>query len=389
MKFFHLSDLHIGLKLYERDLSEDQKFIFEEILNEVRLKNPDAILIAGDIYDRSMPAAESVELFDFFISSLHQIAPDCAIMMISGNHDSADRVNLFRNVLKDEHIYMIGKPPQRKGEHIEKVVLHDEYGPVNFYLLPFVHPSLVRSVVNADEDGSKERNLSYDETIHRLIAGEDIDTNERNVLLSHQFYFPAGSKPEDVERTEIERRTVGNIDAVRSDVLKLFDYAALGHIHRPMKVGSERWRYSGTPLACSLSEEGQKKGIVYVKLKEKGIISIDILPLKPKHELRTITGKLEEVLRQPSFDYVRVKLTDDVEMDAVEIRDRIKNAFPNYLEIRHGDIKPTYLSYEFTDKEASDALTDPLMLCEGFLGGLDEDEKEILRDVINFKTEER
>lgn len=161
---------------------------------------------------------------------------------------------------------MTGMPPQTEEDHIEKVVLQDEYGSVNFYLLPFVKPSMVKLIVGTDENGN---NLSYNETIHRLIDREEIDETQRNILVSHQFYLPSGESAEEVERMDSEIRTIGNIDQVSADILKKFDYAALGHIHKPMKVGSEFYRYCGTPLACSVSEAGQSKGIIMVDIKTK------------------------------------------------------------------------------------------------------------------------
>ena len=257
MKFFHLSDLHIGLKLIGRDLREDQEYILNQIVEIVVREKPDAIVIAGDIYDKAIPSAEAVEVFDRFASELAAAVPNAEIMMISGNHDSAPRVNVFRSVLEKQRIHMVGNPPQRPEDFLEKVTLRDEYGNVNFYLLPFVKPSMVKQIVGSDENGN---NLSYDATIHKLIERETIDPSERNVLVSHQFYLPVSMDPDKMERMDSEVRTVGNIDAVKADILERFDYAALGHIHKPMKVGSEVYRYCGTPLACSVSEAQQPKG---------------------------------------------------------------------------------------------------------------------------------
>ncbi|MDY5113059.1 MAG: exonuclease SbcCD subunit D, partial [Bilifractor sp.] len=287
MKFFHLSDLHIGLKLINRDLGEDQRFILREIVEKAEAEKPDAVLIAGDIYDKSVPSAEAVEIFDDFISGLRKAVPDAEIMMISGNHDSAPRVNLFRRILNRERIHMIGIPPQSEEDHVEQVTLRDEYGAVHFYLLPFVRPSMVRNVIGVKEDGS---GFSYDETIHRLLDREEIDTRERNVLVSHQFYLPKGANATDVERMDSEILTIGNIDRVTADVLQRFDYAALGHIHKPMRVGSEYARYCGTPMACSVSEAGQQKGIVEVNLGRKGERSVSVLPLTPLRQIRIVRG---------------------------------------------------------------------------------------------------
>lgn len=380
MKFFHLSDLHIGLKLFNRDLLEDQQYILKQITEITIKERPDAIVIAGDIYDKAVPSAEAVAVFDEFIANLTAAVPDTAIMMISGNHDSAPRVNVFRSVLSKQKIYMIGVAPQKADEYIEKVTMQDAYGTVNFYLLPFVKPSMVKSVVGTDENGN---NFSYNETVRKLIERETVDGSERNVLVSHQFYLPKGTDAEGVERMDSEIRTVGNIDEVSADILHKFDYAALGHIHKPMKVGSEYYRYCGTPLACSVSEAGQKKGIIVVEMQEKGSVLTDVIPLEPLRQVRVIKGDLEEVLKQSCNDYVTVILTDKVDLNVIDMQDRIRNAFPNLLEIR----RETLRKADYSKKFAAEKNLDPFELCCSFLGEMDDSEIELLRDVINTVQE--
>ena len=379
MKFFHLSDLHIGLKLMNRDLREEQMDILRQVTDLAREEQPDAIVIAGDIYDKAVPAAEAVEVFDSFITELKRAVPEAEMMLISGNHDSGLRLNCFREILDEQKVHMIGLPPRREEEYIEKVTFQDEFGPVNFYLLPFVKPSMVKQIVGVDENGN---NLSYDATLHKLIAREEVNTAERNVLVSHQFYLPVGENAESVERMDSEIRTVGNIDAVASDVLEAFDYAALGHIHKPMKVGSELYRYCGTPLACSVSEVGQQKGVIMVEIGEKDSktsVKITVLPLKPLREVRIIKGSLEEVLAQACEDFVTVILTDRVDLDIMDMQDRIRMAFPYLLEIRREVLrKADYSEQLMVEKEQ-----DPFELCCSFLKDLDDEEKTILRDVIH------
>lgn len=382
MKFFHLSDLHIGLKLLNRDLSEDQEYILNEITALAGREQPDAVLIAGDIYDKAVPSAEAVEMFDRFVTNLREAVPDAEIMMISGNHDSAPRVNIFRGILRRQRLHMIGVPPTKPEEHIEKVVLEDEFGPVNFYLLPFVRPSAVKAVTGVAENGN---NLSYNDAVHRLIEREAVDVSARNVLVSHQFYLPAGQSAESVERMDSEIRTVGNIDEIGADVLQPFDYAALGHIHKPMKVGSEFYRYCGTPLACSVSEAGQQKGILEVTMGEKGQVSVDVLPLVPLREIRVIRGTLKEVLEQGCDDYVRAVLTDKTDLDVFDMQDRLRHAFPNLLEIRREGIRTADYSAEYTEEAA----LNPFELCCSYLKDLEEEEKELLREVINRAEEGR
>lgn len=376
MKFFHLSDLHIGLKLMNHDMREDQEYILSEVIEVAGREKPDAIVIAGDIYDKAVPSAEAVEVFDQFLEKLTEAVPEAVIMMISGNHDSAPRIDCFRKVLSNQKVYMVGQPPRTEEEYIEKVILEDKDGKVNFYLLPFVKPSMVKQVVGVDENGN---NLSYNETLHRLIGREKINSDERNVLVSHQFYLPSGKNAEDVERMDSEMRTVGNIDEVSADVLEKFDYAALGHIHKPMKVGSELYRYCGTPLACSVSEAQQQKGIIMVEMGVKGEVKTTILPLEPLRQVKVVKGTLEEVLKESCKDYVTVILTDKVDLDVIDMQERIRLAFPNLLEIRRENQRKT----DYTRTLQTEELLDPYELCCSFLKDLDEEEKMILQDVLH------
>lgn len=377
MKIFHLSDLHIGLKLINRDLREDQEYIFDQIVDYIKREKPQALVIAGDIYDKAVPSAEAVEVFDHLIGNLMTAEPDLTVMIISGNHDSGPRVNCFRSVLSRQRLHMVGVPPRKETEKIEKVTLQDSYGNVNFYLLPFVKPSMVKEITGTDENGN---NLSYNDTIHRLIEREEINQNERNILVSHQFYLPAGKKADDVERMDSEIRTVGNIDEISADILERFDYAALGHIHKPMKVGRDIFRYCGTPLACSVSEAGQQKGILMVDIFEKEKEpEITVLPLNPLRQIRVLKGKLEEVLKQGCEDYVTVILTDKVDLDVIDMQDRLRLAFPRLLEIRREGQRRNILKTSLEEQK----LLDPFQLCCSFLKDADEAEKELLMDVIH------
>ena len=376
MKFFHLSDLHIGLKLMNHDMREDQEYILSEVIEVAGREKPDAIVIAGDIYDKAVPSAEAVEVFDQFLEKLTEAVPEAVIMMISGNHDSAPRIDCFRKVLSHQKVYMVGQPPRTEEEYIEKVILEDKDGKVNLYLLTFIKPSKEKKVVGVDENGN---NLSYNETLHRLLGREKINSDERNVLVSHQFYLPAGKKAEEIERMDSEIRTVGNIDEVSADVLEKFDYAALGHIHKPMKVGSELYRYCGTPLACSVSEAQQQKGIIMVEMGVKGEVKTTILPLEPLRQVKVVKGTLEEVLKESCKDYVTVILTDKADLDVIDMQERIRLAFPNLLEIRRENQRKT----DYTRTLQTEELLDPYELCCSFLKDLDEEEKMILQDVLH------
>lgn len=380
MKLFHISDLHIGLKLMNRDLLEDQRYILNQVIAYAKQEKPDAILIAGDVYDKAIPSAEAVEFFDDFLSELHEQAPTSEIMIISGNHDSAPRLDIFRSILSKQRVHMIGMPPQREDEHIECVTLQDEHGDVNIYLLPFVRPSMVKAIVGVDENGN---NLSYDESVRRLIAREQVDITKRNVLVSHQFYLPTGKTAEEIERADSEVKIVGNIDQVKSDVLEVFDYAALGHIHKPMKVGNEFYRYCGSPIACSISEAGQQKGIIMVELGAKDDKKTTVLPLEPLHAIRVIKGTLEEVLAQGCGDYVKVVLTDKIDLDVVDSRENLRNAFPNLLEITREGVERAHRDITLLEEENLDVFE----LCSRFLGDIEEGEGKLLQDIITTLQE--
>jgi len=377
MKFFHLSDLHIGLKLINHDLKEDQEYILQQIVETAVRRQPDAVVIAGDIYDKAVPSAEAVTLFDSFITQLSTALPHGEIMLISGNHDSAQRVNVFRQVLSHHKIHLIGLPPMEEDDYITQVSLSDEYGPVNFYLLPFVKPSMVKRITGTDENGN---NLSYDAALHALVSRETIDQSQRNVLVSHQFYLSKGGSTEDITRSDSEIITVGNIDSINGDMLEQFDYAALGHIHKPQKLnGKDCYRYCGTPLACSISEAGQTKGIIEVELLEKGIVKTTLLPLEPLHPVRKIKDTLKNILALPSADYVSITLTDKDDLDVFDMQDRLREAFPNLLEIQRDGLRQVSYQQKIT---AQDILS-PFDLCKTFLEEIDPEEEKLLTEIIN------
>lgn len=302
-------------------------------------------------------------------------------MLISGNHDSAQRVDLFRQVLARHKIHLIGLPPRRPEEYITQVTLTDSFGPVNFYLLPFVKPSMVKEITGTDAKGNT---LSYDEAVHALLSRENIDTDQRNVLVSHQFYLSTAGQ--DIVRSDSESITVGNIDSVNGDILELFDYAALGHIHKPQRLnGQDCYRYCGTPLACSISEAGQEKGIIEVELGAKGEVNTTVLPLTPLHAVRKIQDTLENVLASPSTDYVSITLTDEDDLDIFDMHDRLSAAFPNLLEIRRAvKQKVNYEGADIPQEQLS-----PFELCKTFLGELEDADEALLADIINTVQDKR
>lgn len=382
MRFFHLSDLHLGIKLYEHDLLKDQKAILDEIVALTRQYQPDAVVFAGDIYDRSVPPVEAVALFDDFMTQLRAALSNGEIMLISGNHDSAQRLDVFRSELSDRGIHMIGNPPMQKGETIERVTLTDDFGAVNFYLLPFVRPGMVRLVAGTKENGD---NLSYPEAFSRLLALSPLNPNERNVLVSHQFFLPDGGDAENIERAENEVKQVGNLDAIPASLIADFDYAALGHIHKPMKVGSETLRYCGTPMPYSLSEENQQKGILMVEMGAKGDVRTTVLPLHPVHQVRKLRATREALLSGASEDFVSICVTDAEAVEMVGLRELLRERYPNLLELRREREETVELA---ALQERTETLS-PYELCLQFAGErLNAEEKALLTEVMNAMKEE-
>ena len=330
MKFFHLSDLHIGKQLHRYNLKEDQQVILKEVITYAKELRPDAIVIAGDIYDKSVPSAEAVNVFDEFLTDLSEITPEIPILIISGNHDSPDRLKYASEILKRHHIYLAGNVPERPEEHIEKVTLHDAYGEVDFYLLPFMKPAYVKNIF---VDGTPE---TYSDAVKEIIKREKIDyKDKRNVLVSHQFYV--GEKAESPETCDSEVFSVGGIDNVDIGSVKEFDYVALGHLHGAQCIGKPEIRYCGTLLKYSVSESTQNKSLTVVTLKAKGEKpEIENYPLHPLRDVRKKKGTLDEIIKEAQEtekdDYISITLTDDI--DPYKPKEQLERIFSHILEIR-------------------------------------------------------
>lgn len=330
MKFFHLSDLHIGKQLHRYNLKEDQQVILKEVITYAKELRPDAIVIAGDIYDKSVPSAEAVNVFDEFLTDLSEITPEIPILIISGNHDSPDRLKYASEILKRHHIYLAGNVPERPEEHIEKVTLHDAYGEVDFYLLPFMKPAYVKNIF---VDGTPE---TYSDAVKEIIKREKIDyKDKRNVLVSHQFYV--GEKAESPETCDSEVFSVGGIDNVDIGSVKEFDYVALGHLHGAQCIGKPEIRYCGTLLKYSVSESTQNKSLTVVTLKAKGEKpEIENYPLHPLRDVRKKKETLDEIIKEfretEKDDYISITLTDEI--DPYKPKEQLERIFSHILEIR-------------------------------------------------------
>lgn len=311
MKFFHLSDLHIGKQLHYYSLKENQQEILHQIVERAQEYAPDAILICGDVFDKSVPSGEAYTLFDEFLNELSTKLEETPILIIAGNHDSAQRLNYASSFLEKHHIYVSVLPPQRPVEHLKKIKLQDEWGTVNFYLLPFLKPGYVRHLF---EEGIV---TDYESAVREILAREQIDYGQRNVLLSHQFYTNSGEKPQLCD-SETAVLSVGGLDNIDATVIEQFDYAALGHIHGAQMVKYPHIRYCGTPLKYSVSEEHHKKSITMVTLGKKGEEPvIETIPLIPRQEVRREKGLLKEIIERATeencHDFISITMTDEKE----------------------------------------------------------------------------
>lgn len=377
MKFFHLSDLHIGKQLHRYHMAAEQRDILNQIVALARKEQPDAVVIAGDIYDSPVPSADAVSIFDDFLTALSGIEPQLEVLIIAGNHDSAKRLDFASSILAKHKVHIAGMPPACVDVFMDRVTLVDVYGEVDFYLLPFVKPMYVRKLF--PEDG-----LTYDLAVRRLLERETIDMTRRNVIVSHQFYTAGGSEPSVCDS---EVRLVGGIENVDVSVLLPFDYAALGHIHKPQKIGKEAYRYCGTPLAYSVSEAGDNKSITVVELAEKGSAPVvRQVPLVPMRRVRKLVGTLEDVLAaatdEDRHDFVSITLTDEVE--AYQPKERLEACFDHILEIRIDNARTRSL-LSFADEDVENL--DPYEAFCSFFAEMNgremtEQEDELIRQII-------
>lgn len=322
MKLIHLSDLHLGKRVNEFSMVEDQKYILNEILKIIDQESPDGILLAGDLYDRPVPSAEAVQLFDSFLTRLAQ--RKIPVFAISGNHDSAERIAFGSYIMSDSGICM---SPVYDGK-TAKYCLKDSYGEVWIHLLPFIRPATVRHALEGEEDVEDIR--TYQEAVLAAVKHMEIDRSQRNVLLAHQFVVGA-------MQCDSEEISVGGIDQIEAEVFRDFDYVALGHIHSPQNVGSPKIRYCGTPLKYSFSEAGQQKSVTVVELGEKGSPDVREIPLTPLRDMRKLKGTYMELTSQSNYkdtntdDYVQITLTD--EEDIVDGMQKLRTIYPNLMRL--------------------------------------------------------
>ena len=336
MKFIHISDLHLGKRVYEFPMLEEQRDILEKILGIAKDERADGILVAGDVYDRQVPSAEAVQLFDWFLTALAEMG--LYVFVISGNHDSAERLAFGARLMETQRVYLA---PVFAGE-VKTVSLTDAYGELCIYLLPFIKPAYVRRFYPDREIAD------YEEALGTVMEHMSVDETKRNILLAHQFVTGAS-------RSESEEITAGGLDNVSAEHFAAFDYTALGHIHRPQSVGAATIRYCGTPLKYSFSEAGHEKSVTVVELMEKGRTDIRTIPLKPLRDLREIRGSYEEITARKYWenteteDYLHVTLTD--EEDIPEAIRKLRVIYPNIMKLDYDNRRTrSFASIEMSEK---------------------------------------
>lgn len=323
MKFLHISDLHLGKRINEFSMMEDQIFILNQILEIAQTRQADGVIIAGDIYDKPVPPAEAVKVFDLFLTKLAD--QKIKVFAVSGNHDSPERIAFGAQLMNRRGVYV---SPVYDG-NAAKVVLTDDYGELHLHLLPFLKPAIVRHVLEKERN-EEELPQSYHETVKAAVDRIEVDTEKRNILIAHQFVTGAG-------RCDSEDVSVGGLDNVDAEIFDAFDYVALGHIHSPQAVKRETVRYCGTPLKYSFSEAGQAKAAVVVECREKGQVILDTVPLVPLRDMRSIRGTYMEVTARSFYentnteDYLQITLTD--EEDVPDGLAKLRTIYPNLMQL--------------------------------------------------------
>ena len=331
MKILHTGDWHIGKLVHGLHMTADQEYILHELIDLLQREKVDVLIIAGDLYDRSVPPTEAVELLDQVLS---KIVMDLGIQVIAiaGNHDSPDRLNFGSKLLKDRGLHILGRPEKTT----KPIVLEDEYGEVCFYPIPYSEPAVVKALFN------KEESLSQDDAMKTILTPitEGLDQTKRNICISHAFVVGT----DEPETSESERPlSIGGSEYVSAEHFRPFDYVALGHLHRPQRVLNDRIRYAGSLLKYSFSEAMQNKSLTLIDLKEKGEITVELKSLEPKRDLRVIRGELEELMKEEVYslgsteDYIHAVLTDHGTL--YEPMQKLRSVYPNVLQLEREKVE--------------------------------------------------
>ncbi len=367
MKFIHISDIHIGKKVNEFSMLDDQVYILNQVIDTAVEEKADAVIIAGDIYDKSVPPSEAVEVFDKFITGLSQNG--IKIYAVSGNHDSPQRIAFGSNIMSKSGVCFSGV----YNGAAEKYVFEDEYGAVNIYLLPFIKPANVKRFYEDEEISD------YNSALKTVLESTHVNEKERNIIVAHQFVTGA-------QRSDSEEISVGGIDNVDASLFEKFDYIALGHIHGPQSMG-RNIVYSGSPLKYSFSEVKHKKAMVIVDLNEKGSIQISKKLFIPLHDMREIKGFYNDITNRENYintktdDYIRVVLKDDEEI--IDAIGRLRSIYPNIMSIDYDNVRSRNNAELFLNKADTDKSPEELF-CQLFelqnnISVTDEQMKEIKR----------
>lgn len=324
MKLMHLSDLHLGKLVLEQSMIDDQKYILNQIIDIVKKEKVDIVLIAGDVYDKSIPTIEAVNLFSNFLTKLYKLK--VLIFVISGNHDSKDRLSFGNELFVDNGIYIEGI----FNGNLRCETINDKYGKLNIYMLPFIKPVEIKRFY------PDEIIDTYEDAIKCILKHSSINKSERNIIMVHQFVTSLG---ESVIRSDSESISLGGIDNIDVNLFKDFDYVAMGHIHGPQKVGRETVRYSGSPLKYSFSEVNQKKSVCIIEFNSKGDINISKIPLIPIRDMRVIKGPFDKLISKEIVnlenknDYLDVILTDDDYI--INAIGKLRKFYPNILKLEY------------------------------------------------------
>ena len=376
MKFIHISDLHIGKRVNERSLIDEQTHILNQICDITDAQRPDAVLIAGDVYDKAVPSGEAVLLFDDFLTRISSLCGH--IFIISGNHDSAERMAFGARLMHRSGIHL---SPVYNGSSVP-VTICDEYGDVDIYMLPYIRPANVRHFLPEDQKGDIR---SYDDAVRKAVEMMEVDQTRRNVLITHQFVTGA-------LRSESEDVNVGGLDNVDASAFDIFDYTALGHLHRPQDCGDKRIRYSGSPLKYSFSEVNDSKTVSFITLKEKGSIEREFVPLVPLHDWHDLRGTYDQLTSRDFYngktwteDFVRITLTD--ENDIPDAIGKLRTIYHNLMELRY-DNKRTRAGHKVIEGASDARSKNPLELFSELYSKQNGDEmdtvqKEYLEEMIS------
>ena len=429
MRILHLADLHLGKTLQEQSLLEDQEYMLKQIIEKIKKYDIETILISGDIYDRSVPQKEAVNLLDNFLNILVKELKK-KVFIIAGNHDSKERLGFGNRIFEDDGLYI----ESRYTGTLKKVQLEDEYGKLNIYMLPYIKPVEVKKyfessesqqenkkqieqesekqierennseseiIQNSNSKEEKEENeienselTSCEQTIHKIIEKEEINEKERNIILVHQFVTADGKEP---ERTDSEVISLGGTDNVDISNFDKFDYVAIGHVHRPQQIGRKEARYAGTMLKYSFSEIDHNKSVPVIDFKEKGNIEINLKELVPLRDMREIKGPIEELLKKENYelgnvnDYIKAVITNEETIyDAIG---QIRRIYPNTLKLEIRNSKTINGEQEQDLNLQKVKRKSELELFEDFYKSqnnvdLDEKQKEIIKDIISEVKDE-